>query len=107
MTACGAPGQSRADVDVAAALDLEHHRHHRHHRRSSFVVRRSSFVVRRRILLYGDIVVMILFYIIQLDSILPSLSREFGREDGMHASLVSSPPATNCSLLMTGMYYYI
>ena len=53
------------------------------------VVRRSSFVVRRRLrILYGDVVVMILFYIIQLDSILPSLvSREFGREDGMHACI--------------------
>jgi hypothetical protein len=34
---------------------------------------------------------MILFYIIKLDSILPSLVESSGREDGMH---LSSPPAT-------------
>jgi hypothetical protein len=42
--------------------------------------------------MYGDIAgVMILFYNIKLDSILPSLVESSGREDGMH---LSSPPAT-------------
>jgi hypothetical protein len=71
---------------------LEHHRRYRRrrHRRLCRLCRRLCRLRLR--LMYGDIAgVMILFYIIKLDSILPSLVESSGREDGMH---LSSPPAT-------------